>query len=35
MLNYDHKAIVFKDQANQKKLNDEGFVILDFLTADK
>lgn len=35
MLNYDHKAIVFKDQANQKKLNDEGFVILDFLTADE
>lgn len=35
MLNYDHKAKVFKDQANQEKLNNEGFVILDFLTLEE
>lgn len=31
MLNFDHKARVFKDIELQKQLNDNGFVVLDFL----
>mgnify|MGYP000963326161 CR=1 FL=1 len=31
MLNYDHKAIVFKDKTFQQSLNHEGFVVIDFL----
>ena len=31
MLNFDHKTKVFKDSLLQKQLNDEGFVILNFL----
>lgn len=31
MLNFDHKARVFKDSELQKQLNDNGFVVLDFL----
>jgi hypothetical protein len=31
MLNFDHKARVFKDEVLQKKLNEDGFVIIDFL----
>lgn len=32
MLNFDHKARVFKDIELQKQLNDNGFVVLDFLS---
>ncbi|PBQ30959.1 hypothetical protein CNR22_03970 [Sphingobacteriaceae bacterium] len=31
MLNFDHKARVFKEEALQSQLNNEGFVVLDFL----
>ncbi len=31
MLNFDHKAKVFKDAELQNQLNNNGFVILDFL----
>ena len=31
MLNFDHKARVFKDEQLQSQLNNDGFVILDFL----
>ncbi len=31
MLNFNHKARVFKDIVLQKQLNDNGFVVLDFL----
>jgi len=31
MLNFDHKARVFIDQQLQSQLNNNGFVILDFL----
>ena len=31
MLNFDHKARVFKAKELQQQLNDNGFVILDFL----
>lgn len=31
MLNFDHKARVFKDVELQKQLNSNGFVVLDFL----
>lgn len=31
MLNFDHKARVFKDEALQAQLNREGYVIVDFL----
>jgi hypothetical protein len=33
MLNFDHKAKVFKDKAMQDRLNNDGFVVLDFLNA--
>lgn len=33
MLNFDHRARVFRDEAQQSKLNDDGFVIVDFLNA--
>jgi hypothetical protein len=33
MLNFDHKAKVFKEENLQKEFNDQGYVILDFLTA--
>lgn len=35
MLNLSHKARVFKDEQLQMQLNDEGFVILDFLNGDE
>src|SRR4051812_16683906 len=31
MLNFDHKARVFKDAEMQAALNNDGFVVLDFL----
>ena len=31
MLNFDHKAQVFKNKVLQTMLNDEGFAVLDFL----
>lgn len=31
MLNFDHKSRVFKDEALQAGLNNEGYVIVDFL----
>lgn len=31
MINFDHKARVFNNQALQQKLNHDGFVIVDFL----
>lgn len=35
MLNFNHKARVFKDVDLQNQLNDNGFVILDFLSSDE
>jgi hypothetical protein len=31
MLNFDHKARVFKDEVLQRQLNNEGFVVIDFM----
>jgi hypothetical protein len=35
MLNFNHKAKVFKDETLQNQLNNYGFVILDFLNTDE
>lgn len=35
MLNYDNKAKVFKQTHLQQQLNNEGFVIVDFLNAEE
>jgi hypothetical protein len=35
MLNFEHKARVFKDLELQSKLNDDGFVILPFLNENE
>ncbi len=35
MLNFNHKAGVFKDVELQSQLNNNGFVILDFLNSDE
>lgn len=35
MLNFDHKARIFKDNALQARLNNNGFVIVDFLNAEE
>lgn len=35
MLNFDHKARVFKDIELQHQLNNNGYVVLDFLNHDE
>lgn len=35
MINYNHKAKVFKDETLQHQFNTEGFVILDFLNSEE
>jgi hypothetical protein len=35
MISFESKAIIFKDPELQKKFNEEGFVILDFLHSDE
>lgn len=35
MLNFDHKARVFKNLELQQQLNTEGFVVLDFLNTEE
>jgi hypothetical protein len=35
MLNFNHKAKVFKDETLQNQFNNEGFVVLDLLNTDE
>ncbi|MCC6371003.1 MAG: phytanoyl-CoA dioxygenase family protein, partial [Bacteroidia bacterium] len=35
MLNFNHKAKVFKDATLQSQLNNDGFVVLDFLLPEE